>query len=734
MSGRRRQGLAPTLFPFLAVLVCTLGTLILLLALVAQNAGEAIASADKMPTSEAESPDAAADLGPTPEQIAQAEALAEASEQIEREIREAAWHRQQTIKMRDQQTADLEARRDRRAHLEDHVRRLRLELESLTTEVEATIDQQGDVAKVQETLDKLLLEIDSEKEAIGNLQAELQSETPRIVIVPHKGPNGTDRRPVYIECGKDGVLIQPGNIRISQAELEPRTGFPNPLEAALRTIRLHATQTYGDEIAPYPLLVVRPDGIKSYGIARAAMNNWDDQFGYELVPAEVDLAFPETDPVLSNKVIAVVRETVRQRDQLAIRFGGGGSAGGNGSGPGGYDGGYDGGYGDDGQYDQQSGLARQGGSANEPAMGYVGSGQLATGGAAGGTSQSPGGTLGGTPSPAASTLPVLSAARMSRGATNGAIGESQLRGFSALSNNSSPTGNSSGTAIASPTNDPATSNPGTNTPSSISASGPVYDNAYGSGLAEATAGPNTQSGMPLQSPTGQQATGPSSLNAPDGSVIADTKATGQFAGGTSASSAGSSSSSSASSSSASGGSTTSRTTSNVSGGTGGSQSSGQVAQSSQNSQGQPGQTGNSDSQPTDGPQSPSLNMNANNTPPVRRVGKDWALPPDLSSSRGTEMLRMIRVECYSDRFVLIAEGGRGVPTVIPFADGDINAASLTLATAVRDRAAGWGAAMQGARWQPVLEVAVAPGADYRYQQLTRLLDGSGLMIQAKGAR
>jgi hypothetical protein len=42
--------------------------------------------------------------------------------------------------------------------------------------------------------------------------------------------------------------------------------------------------------------------------------------------------------------------------------------------------------------------------------------------------------------------------------------------------------------------------------------------------------------------------------------------------------------------------------------------------------------------------------------------------------------------------------------------------------------------MQGARWQPVLEVAVAPGADYRYQQLTRLLDGSGLVIQAKQAK
>jgi len=675
MSGRRREGLAPTLFPFLAVLVCTLGTLILLLAMVAQNAGDAVAAAGSATPVDAESA-----TGPTAEEIAEAEALAEASQQIEREIREAAWHRQQTVKMRDAQTADLEARRDRRAHLEDHVRRLRLELQSLSTEVEAAIDQKGDVAKAQETLDKLMLEIESEKTAIGNLQSELQSETPRIVIVPHKGPNGTDRRPVYIECGADGVLIQPGNIRIQQSELVPRNGFPNPLEAALRTIRLHATQTYGDSIAPYPLLVVRPDGIKSYGVARAAMNNWDDQFGYELVPTEVDLAFPETDPVLSNKVAAVVRETVRQRELLAIRFGGGsggGSAsGGNGSGPGGYEGGYD----PDGDFDGDSGFGNPGGSGNSPGMAYAGSGQLATGGAAGGTSREPSGPTSptGSTSPSASTLPVLSTAKMSRGSTSGAIGESNLHGFSTMPGDSRSTDGL----------------PGTGASAHGSANGSVYDNAFGSGLADSGANANAQPAT--------AATPPNSLNAPDGSIASGTSTSRNPAGG-------------------SGG----------SGGTGGSQSSGQVAQ---NTQGQSGQSGNSDTQPTNAPQSPSINMTASNTPPVKRVGKDWALPPDISSSRGTEMLRMIRVECYSDRFVLIGEGGRGVPTVIPFADGNINEASLTLATAVRDRASAWGAAMQGARWQPVLEVAVAPGAEFRFQQLTRLLEGSGLLIQAKGAR
>ena len=131
---------------------------------------------------------------------------------------------------------------------------------------------------------------------------------------------------------------------------------------------------------------------------------------------------------------------------------------------------------------------------------------------------------------------------------------------------------------------------------------------------------------------------------------------------------------------------------------------------------------------------PSISFNASPTPPVTRVGKDWGLPSSLISSRGTEMLRTIRIECHPDRFVLLPEGGRGANRTFAFTDGDVDRASLELATAVRDRAAGWGAAMQGARWQPVLDVAVVTGGESRYQQLLELMDGSGVIIQARGTR
>lgn len=693
MSGRRREGLAPNLFPFLAVLVCTLGTLILLLALVAQNAGDTYAAADSQPPAE--------DAGPDEEAVK----LVETAAMIDRQLREAVWHRDQTVKMRDDQTAELEERRDRLAHLEDHVRRIQDELKSLTTEVEKAMEKPGESSEAQATLDKVLLEIETEKEAIGNLETDLKSETPRIVIVPHKGPNGTDRRPIYIECRADGVYLQPGNQHIKRVDLEPRVGFANPLESALRTIRLHAMQSYGDAIAPYPLLVVRPDGIESYSVARAAMSNWDDQFGYELVPGEVDLAFPSTDPTLNTKVAAAIDQAVAQRQALAMRFGGGGgggsgTAGGrNASGgrdpqSGGYsaegyaaggnapDGPYSGGQDAGGGY---SSLAGDGTAAGDGAMDGTGGATAATGRSAA--------------SPAASSLPVLSAAKMSRGANNGAIGDARMAGFTPPPG-ASPSGPYDGNALDGDlTTGPADSAIALNPPS---------------GAPAAQAGsPQTQSGVPQ---------GFAANGAPDGAATDP----GNYAGPTGQSVSGSASGTSETATGKSAGSVST----GAAGGNGGTQaaSSGSPSSAQSSAQGQPQDA----SQPAGG--TPSITTGNSQTPPVTRVGKDWALPPDISSSRGTEMLRLVRVECHADHFVLIAEGGRGAPTAYSFADGDINQASLELATAVRDRASGWGAAMQGARWQPVLDVAVVPGGEARFQQLTRLLDGSGLMIQARGTK
>ena len=638
MSGRRRQGISPTLFPFLAVLICMLGTLILLLAVVTQEAAKAQAQSQT-----AELPAA----GPDPDQ----EALAQAAADLQRQLREARWHREQTVKMRDEQTAELERRRDELAHLEDHLRRLSDELKLLNTEVEKTLDGDDDAATAQATLDTLLTQIEDEKQAISQLEQSLQTRTPRIVIVPHKGPNGTDRRPIYIQCRADGVYLQPGGEHITVAELEGPSGRSNPLDAALRAIRHHAMQTYGDTVAPYPLLVVAPDGIATYAIARSAMKDWDDQFGYELVPAEVELAFPAADPALNEKVALAIRQAVAQQQMLVA-----GSRGGYGRG------------------------------------------------------SSAGGSRGG------GQLPVLSAAELARGAhpsttrspfasSASDTTETPLSGHAGTSPDATGQPHVDGHPRSASHPRLASHSSSASEPGAASHSGAMGEFVGAGQLAEI--GQSGEQGQPGE-------IGPSGKPGPSGAA-GDSATDGDSATGSQIATTGQLPAT---------GDAAARSA--AAGGPGGSSGAAPLAGAESMGESQ------SPDRQTDGGVGAQVTMHT--TPPVTRVGKDWGLPSSLMSSRGTEMLRMIRVECYSDRFVLLPERGVGTNTTFSFADGDIDRATLELATAARDRAAGWGAAMQGARWQPVLDVAVVRGGEASYQELLRLMEGSGVVIPARGTR
>jgi hypothetical protein len=55
----------------------------------------------------------------------------------------------------------------------------------------------------------------------------------------------------------------------------------------------------------------------------------------------------------------------------------------------------------------------------------------------------------------------------------------------------------------------------------------------------------------------------------------------------------------------------------------------------------------------------------------------------------------------------------------------------TLVSAVGNCIESWGMAAAGMYWRPVLQVSVAPGAEPRFEELRRLLDGSGLAVERR---
>jgi biopolymer transport protein ExbD len=310
---RHREQLSVSLFPFLAVLICTLGVLIVLLVLAVKSADTQVKSAHASNTQERES----------------REALIEKQQQEIEHLNDLVDLRNTQIEgiqeVRPDALRRLEDARQRRAHIEadlrtsdQQARRLLEEYERLQTAETDSTSEPID----QSALGQLKKQIATAKEKRDAKRIESQ-KTPskKYSIQPYRGRGGTLRRPIFVECTKDKLILQPHGIELAQTDFIPPIETGNMLDAALLTVRSYF-QKYKlakETEKPYPLLVVRSDGAATYGLARRAMTSWDDEFGYELVEANLPIDFGTPDPQLAEEIKKAIAESRRRQRAIAAR-------------------------------------------------------------------------------------------------------------------------------------------------------------------------------------------------------------------------------------------------------------------------------------------------------------------------------------------------------------------------------------------------------------------------------
>ncbi|MEM9365664.1 MAG: hypothetical protein AAGD07_06675 [Planctomycetota bacterium] len=715
MSRRPRATLSPSLFPFLAVLVCTLGTLILLLALVAQQAKE-----NRQRETAESTPEPTVD----DESVLATRLTAVSAKRL---IDEETFRTESLVAQRDKQTAEMESLRDQLTGVEAHSVRLREKLRQLNAEIESVMSEAEPVSLDVSALERTQEKIEALKAEIEELKANPPSERPRVVIVPHMGPNSTPRRPIYLECTSSGVTVWPEDVKISRRQLaaaaQVASPSANPLDAALRSVRLHALQNYGDAVPPYPLLIVRPDGIKSYELARANMKDWDDQFGYELIPDDMDLAMGPSDPVLKRQIELVVHEASARSLSQFVRGGAGNGRG----------------VGEQGDSDR-SGYS-PGGFRETPGRTGALAGKrmsrdsfLSSGDAASGRS--------GPSKP----LPTLSARQLDL--------QAQASGFSNQDSFPYGSGLGGGNAAVVPGSDGRSfSAAGGQSRVVLTGEGSSQSEALDELLRRGAEGNELQRIVEEDDKSLAESAGTLSTTDAAGrdrgqwhpaeSPMLSSQAASSPRGGSSTSSvadapsleagtSGSSDSASAqvaqpaNASVASGQGTPMVATQPSSAGA-------SASTATANSQPAP-QTGASGEPCDDCEEDPTRQLKPSNirsTPPVRRDGKDWALPNWMRQLRGGQVIRPISMVCYPDRFELIQFDRLGraqVQQTLSITNGDVNDATLQLAGVLRDRVDEWGPPLPGSRWQPRLEVSVAPHAEQRFHQLQTLLRGSGIEV------
>ncbi len=292
---------SPSLFPFLAVLLCTMGALIVILVLIARQA-RAVATEAKAETA----------------------APAEADPQVEQQREMLQWQIEQMQSSRAATADDLERSRLELSHREEYLRRLREEFERLMAAAEQLRASDQSTAHERQAADARLKQMQQEIAAaaarLEEARRDAKQQQPSYAIIPYEGPNKTHRRPIYIECRADAVVIQPEGIVLGSRDFQSPLGPGNPLAAALRAAREYITthQPGSVEHEPYPLLLVRPDGIAAYYKAREAIESWGPDFGYELIGADWQLDFPPADPQLAEVERQAVEQGRRYQQRLAI--------------------------------------------------------------------------------------------------------------------------------------------------------------------------------------------------------------------------------------------------------------------------------------------------------------------------------------------------------------------------------------------------------------------------------
>ncbi len=590
----RKPSISVSLFPFLAVLICTMGALIVLLVLVVHQAR---VHADTIA-------DAVAQQNDEEQQAARAK-LREEQEDVD-------WRREILEQQRTELTGQLADRRLELSHLEDHIRRLEARwkrLQAEAAELEKLRNAGGqDQASVRSKLARIQAEIAAERKRLDEVRQEAAERQRSFTIIAYRGPNGTRRRPIYIECTQSGIVIHPEGVVLQPADFAGPLGPGNPLDAALRTIREHWARVEGEANhgEPYPLLIVRPDGAVAYTMARAAMASWDDEFGYELVDADMILKYPPSDPTLQRLLEATIK-TARQRQAtlaaaMPSRFDrtaepgdftfreqpdeGGHSLGGIGDGSG-------------------AGIGVGTGGGRRPGRRSLGGDDRWAHQA----SRPGGGPSGQRPQPGAGMRP-----GQMTGGQRGQTGR--------------PSGGQTGR------------------PGGGQASGP--------------------SGGQTGGPSGGQTGGPSGGQ--------PGRPSGGQAGGASGAQAGGSMGSQ---------------------GAGASCSANGAAMSSM----------------------------------AKTKGANWALPKVVAHSTG--ITRPIAIQCYYDRLVILPDrGDHEQPQVIPVV-GSVRGSIEQFVSTVWTHMDGWGMAVAGGYWKPVLKISVAPGADDRFRELEILLKDSGMEVERK---
>ncbi|MBI1313430.1 hypothetical protein GC176_19240 [bacterium] len=348
MARTQRNANPVTLFPFLAVLMCTIGALVLLLVVIsAQIRGSAVqqfvASQQKNAPLEVTTPQPIAVGQPSaPERVA-VESVIVVAEPAPAELPESPAARiPPPVPASVEQLARIDDLKSRAATLQADYQRAVEEFDGLTQKRDALDRQLRMIAAEEAGLKATLQQAAAVSTATGRQVAELNLEnrqiielldqsdelikterkrvaTPRHSLIPYDGQTGTIRKPIVIECADGTIRFQAEDVKLDVKRLEEYPPGVNPLVAGIQTLlaywteRARAEGKSGVAARPYALLIVRPSGADQFRLARMLLLPLVGEYGYEFVEESFAYEVPATTDEAAQKCREAVAAAFQMR-------------------------------------------------------------------------------------------------------------------------------------------------------------------------------------------------------------------------------------------------------------------------------------------------------------------------------------------------------------------------------------------------------------------------------------
>lgn len=330
------------LFPFLAVLVCTMGSLILLLivttkrirAAAIEKARQAVVVdvVEREPiVSEVEPESVPVDVAQHERAIqewqTQLESLTherdsaqESLTDLERKLAAA-----ESAMLRTQQTASTK---------KDKLK------EARSVQQKAATDRE----RLQKEVDAMRDELAASEQRLTDAKERQKTAQSKFAFIPFDGRNGTTRRPILIECTENFIRFVPEDVRMTESDLAGFTPGINPLRSGVTELirywevfdRLHAEEAADSQpkpatenellsdssqgTEPYVLLIVRPHGERMFLAAKIFLSQLKVPYGYELLDENMELEFANPDENAQRNCREAVTHLLAEKAALIQKY------------------------------------------------------------------------------------------------------------------------------------------------------------------------------------------------------------------------------------------------------------------------------------------------------------------------------------------------------------------------------------------------------------------------------